>query len=538
MKRRSFLRRTVPVSILPMLLGGFTFKAYGRGPVLESLVGAATETDHVLVMIQLNGGNDGLNTVIPLDQYPALMAARGNIAIAENKVLKLTEKTGFHPSLHKLRDLYKVGNLAVVQSVGYPNPNFSHFRATDIWLTASDSDQTLTSGWLGRYLDEEYPDYPNGYPNAVSPDPLAIQIGSVVSLGLQGPEVSMGMALTSPTSFYQLVSGGVDTAPNTPAGHELTFIRQVAQQTQQYATVITNAANSASNLSLLYPAAGQNSLADQLKIVAQLIAGGLKTRIYVVNLGGFDTHSAQIDQTLGTEVGNHANLLGKLNDAIFAFQDDLKLLGVDGRVVGMTFSEFGRRIKSNSSFGTDHGTSAPQFIFGKPVHGNVLGANPILPASATVNDNIPMTHDFRSVYASLLKDWFGVPQAELDTLLLSGFQSLPLIYRRTGKDPQLPIINSDIVTPISSQPMALGLRQNYPNPFNPSTKIAFTTNGESVEIKVYDTLGREIQTLADGSFTPGYHEVTFDAGDLPAGVYYYRLQSGAFQEVKSMMVVK
>jgi uncharacterized protein (DUF1501 family) len=521
-----------------MLLGGYTFKAYGRGPVLESLVGAATETDHVLVMIQLNGGNDGLNTVIPLDQYSALMAARGNIAIAENKVLKLTEKTGLHPSLHKLRDLYKVGNLAVVQNVGYPNPNFSHFRATDIWLTASDSDQTLTSGWLGRYLDGEYPDYPSGYPNAVSPDPLAIQIGSVVSLGLQGPEVSMGMALTSPTSFYQLVSGGVDTAPNTPAGHELTFIRQVAQQTQQYATVITNAANSASNLSPLYPIAGQNSLADQLKIVAQLIAGGLKTRIYVVNLGGFDTHSAQIDQTLGTDVGNHANLLKKLNDAIFAFQDDLKLLGVDGRVVGMTFSEFGRRIKSNSSFGTDHGTSAPQFIFGKPIRGNVLGANPILPASATVNDNIPMAHDFRSVYASLLNDWFGVPQAELDTLLLSGFQSLPLIYRRTGKDPQLPVINSDIVTPISSQPMALGLRQNYPNPFNPSTKIAFTTNGESVEIKVYDSLGREIQTLADGSFAPGYHEVTFDAGDLPAGVYYYRLQSGGFQEVKSMMVLK
>ncbi len=531
MKRRTFLQRTVPVSILPMLLGGFTFKAYGRGPVLESLIGAAAETDHVLVLIQLNGGNDGLNTVIPLDEYPSLMAARGNIAITEALVAKLTDQTGLHPALTGLQQYYGTGKLAVVQSVGYPNPNFSHFRATDIWLTATDSNVTLSSGWMGRYLDDEYADYPVGYPNAVAPDPLAIQIGSVVSLGLQGPEVSMGMALTSPTSFYQLVAGAVDQAPNTPAGHELTFIRQVGQQTELYATVITAAAGKATNLSQLYPAAGQNALADQLKIVAQLIAGGLKTRIYVVNLGGFDTHSAQVSQTGGTETGNHANLLKKLNDAILAFQDDLHLLGADKRVVGMTFSEFGRRIKSNASFGTDHGTAAPVFVFGRPVRGGIVGPNPVIPAAATVNDNVPMSNDFRAVYATLLRDWFRVSQTEMESVLLKDFPMLPLIWKPL-LDNKLPKVSG------VDLPAAPGLLQNYPNPFNPSTVIPFVTNGSSVEIKVYDTLGREVRVLVQGVFPAGRHEVTFDAGELPAGVYYCRFQSGAVNEVKPLMLVK
>jgi uncharacterized protein (DUF1501 family) len=533
MKRRDFIKRSVPVSVLPFILGGFTLKAYGRTPRIDIIANSAKETDHVLVLIQLNGGNDGLNTVIPLDQYSALMTARSNIGIAENKVLKLTTKTGLHPALTGLQSLYGSRKLAVVQSVGYPNPNFSHFRATDIWLSASDSDQVLTTGWMGRYLYEEFPDYPNGYPNTATPDPLAIQIGSVISTGLQGPAVSMGMALTSPTSFYQLISGGVDTAPNTPAGHELTFIRQTAQQTQQYATSITTAASKATNFSSLYPAPGTNTLADQLKIVAQLIAGGLKTRIYVVNLGGFDTHSSQVDATAGTDAGNHAILLGKLSAAISAFEGDLKGFGIGHRVIGMTFSEFGRRIKSNASLGTDHGSAAPLFLFGDRVASGIIGANPIIPANATVNDNIPMQYDFRSVYASVLQDWFDVQQNELEAVLLKDFQKLPLI--KSGENIPTPQLNSRVP---SRNPAQLGLEPNYPNPFNPSTHIQFHSNGDRIQIKVFDTLGREIRTLADGVYSMGEHEVVFDADGLPSGTYYYRMQSGTFQEVKSMILAR
>jgi uncharacterized protein (DUF1501 family) len=430
-----------------------------------------------------------------------------------------------------LHSLYQAGRVGIVQGVTYPNPNKSHFRGTDIWLTASDSDQTLSTGWLGRFLDQEYDGFPNGYPNEVAPDPLAIQIGSVVSSGLQGPLGSMGMAITSPTSFYQLLTGGVDTAPDTPAGHELTFIRQVAQQTSVYAGQIKTAAAKVTSQSSLYPTAGTNKLADQLKIVSQLIAGGLKTRVYVVNLGGFDTHSGQVDETLGTEFGSHADLLGKLSEAILAFQEDLRMHGSDDRVIGMTFSEFGRRIKSNASFGTDHGTAAPMILFGRAVRHGIVGANPVIPDPVASSDNLPMQFDFRQVYSSVLQ------QTELDAVLLQSFATLPLVGQIPS--PRLPIINEEgPVTADSGVPGRMGLRQNYPNPFNPSTTISYTSTGESVSIRVYDTLGREIATLVDGTPGAGVFSVSFDASALPAGIYYYRMTSGGFQEVKTMNLVK
>ncbi len=535
MRRRSFIRNSVPVAVLPFLLGGFNVRAYGRSKVLEGLIGAGTPGDRVLVLIQLNGGNDGLNMVIPLDQYPALVNARGNIAIPENKVLKLTDATGLHPSMTGLRNLYTAGRVNIVQGVTYPNPNKSHFRGTDIWLTASDADETLSTGWLGRWLDQAFPDFPDGYPNEVMPDPLAIQIGSVVSTGLQGPNGSLGMAITSPTTFYQLLTGGVDTAPDTPAGHELTFIRQVAQQTSVYADRIKAAAGNVPAQSTLYPPAGSNKLADQLKIVAQLIAGGLKTRIYVTNLGGFDTHAGQIDDALGTEFGDHADLLGKLSEAILAFQEDLRVLRADHRVIGMTFSEFGRRIKSNASFGTDHGEAAPVILFGKGIKHGITGANPVIPNPVSSTDNLGMQYDFRQVYASVLKQWFGVPQDVLDAVLLQNFQTLPVVVGLP--EPRLPIVNQEGAA-ADGLPETVGLGQNYPNPFNPSTTISFTSDGGPVSVRVYDTLGREVATLVDGVAGAGRFNVTFDASALPAGIYYYRMRSGAHEEVRKMNLVK
>ncbi len=530
MKRRDFIKRSVPATMLPMMIGGLTFKAYGSHPILEKLLNTSVDTDHVLVVIQMNGGNDGLNMVIPLDQYSAYSNARSNIAIVENKVLKLTNATGLHPAMTGLKSLYSDGKVAVVQSVGYPNPNFSHFRATDIWLTGDDYNQYLKTGWMGRYLDQEFPNFPIGYPNTTMPDPLAIQIGSAVSTGLQGPTISMGMAITNPSSFYNLVNNTTDPAPNTPAGHELTYIRLVAEQTNLYASSVKTAAGKATNKSTLYPASG-NSLSDQLKIVARLVAGGLKTRVYIVNIGGFDTHSAQTDQT-DTSIGNQATLLQRLSVAIQAFMDDIKLLGVEDRVVGMTFSEFGRRIKSNQSRGTDHGAAAPLFVFGGKVKGAVLGQNPTIPASATVNDNIPMQFDFRNVYASLLKDWFGVEQTELDAVLKTPmfklYQFLPLIK------------TSSTAVGESAVPSNVALYQNYPNPVagGSSTQIRFMTDGSYVQIKVFDNIGREMQTLVDGVYEQGEHTVQFYANGLPSGTYYYRMQNGNYSQVKTMSLVK
>ncbi len=534
MKRREFLTRAVPASTLPFLIGGFPFTAYGRSPLLEALVASATESDRVLVLIQLNGGNDGLNTVIPLDQYSAIAAARSNIMIDQTKVLTLTSATGLHPAMTGLQTLYTEQKLAVVQSVGYPNPNFSHFRATDIWLSGADYNEILPTGWMGRFLDEEYPGYPSGYPNTVMPDPLAIQIGSVVTPGLQGPSVSMGLAITNPNSTY-ILPGGSDVVPSTPAGHELTFIREVAQQTQQYGSSVKTAAGKGQNLSTMYPAAGKNSLADQLKIVAQLISGGLKTRIFVVNLGGFDTHSAQVSTTGGTNTGVHATLLGNLSLAIAAFQDDAHLLGIEDRIVGITFSEFGRRIKSNASNGTDHGTAAPLFVFGSNVNAGVLGQNPVLPAAAGVNDNIAMQFDFRWIYASILKDWFGAAPSALQTALQT-----PL-FDPTGTQPVQLIKQSAVASAGDSQaaPREYQLQQNYPNPFNPSTVIEYTVaQTGNVRLEVFNETGEEVRVLVNAVEPSGHYQVTFNASGLPTGAYFYRLTAGSFVSTKKLLYIK
>ncbi|WP_431216643.1 DUF1501 domain-containing protein [Puia sp. P3] len=197
-------------------------------------------------------------------------------------------------------------------------------------------------------------------------------------------------------------------------------------KTDQYAGVIKKAAQKVTKQSDLYPAAGKNPLADQLKIVARLVAGGLKTRFYLVSMGGFDTHARQVEAS-DTTTGTHAKLLAKLSEAVHAFQDDLQSLRVDDRVVGMTFSEFGRRIQSNASGGTDHGAAAPVFVFGSSVQGGIVGTNPGWPDKLTVNDNIAMQYDFRAVYGSLLEKWFLTDASETEAVLLKDYPVLPLV---------------------------------------------------------------------------------------------------------------
>lgn len=525
MRRRDFLKSTLPGSIaLPGLFTGFSIKAFAEdSPLVQALMLPATVTDHVLVLIQLNGGNDGLNMVIPVEVYGNYINSRGNIAIPQNKVLSIagTNKVGLHPSMGGLQSLFNDGKASMVQSVGYPTPSFSHFRATDIWMTGSESTEVLNSGWAGRYLNHTYPNFPNGYPNSSMTDPLAIQIGSITSLALQGPAVSMGMSITNPSSFYNLINGIQDTAPATPAGKELSFVRQVAQQTQQYAAVIKGASAKVTQ-QRVYPS--NNPLAEQLKIVARLIKGGLRTPVYMVNFGGFDTHSQQANSG-DTTSGNHAVLLQKVSDAIKAFQEDLKFLDIEDRVVGMTFSEFGRRIKSNASGGTDHGAAAPLFVFGNQVIPGVVGNTPILPSSASVNDNIPFQYDFRSVYATLLENWLCVPNKELQTIMLKNFQTLPLV-------------NSAACHSSNTNNSGEVLITNAPNPFTSFTKITFKTAGGHTLIQIIDTLGRVIQNLADKEYAAGTYSVNFNGSGLQNGVYYARFQNLSTQQIRSMIKVR
>jgi uncharacterized protein (DUF1501 family) len=532
MKRKEFLQKGIPAAaLLPALINGYSVKAFGAdSPLVQALMTGVTDTDHVLVIIQLAGGNDGLNMVIPISTYSNYYNARTNIAIPQNRILSLSgaAATGLHPAMTGMQNIFNAGNMKVIQAVGYPQPNFSHFRATDIWMSASNSDQEVFNGWAGRYLNYEYPNFPTGYPNTSSPDPLAIQIGSTTTLTTQGPVVNMAMSISSISSFYNLLSGTTDPVPNTPAGKELKFIRLVNQQTQKYSSVIQTAA-AAVTQQVTYPT--NNSLADQLKIVARLIKGGLKTRIYMTSFGGFDNHSVQVNAA-DTTTGTHATLLQKVSDAVKAFQDDLQFLNIQNRVIGMTYSEFGRRIKSNSSVGTDHGAAAPMFVFGNMVQSGVLGNNPDIPVNATVNDNVPMQYDFRSIYSTILEKWFCLDKTVVAGLyppnINSQLQSLPLFKSS---------LTCNAVTPPA--PVSDKIIYNYPHPFTNSTDIYFKTQGGHTLIQIIDTLGRVIITLLEKDYPAATSDkITFNSEGLPTGIYYARLQNGVIQKVWPMLKVR
>lgn len=523
MKRRHFLKNVIPASaIFPSLVNGFTMKAFGAAGFFETLAGAA-DNDHVLVIIQLSGGNDGLNTVVPIVNYGEYLNLRQNIAIPENKILPLSgyAKAGLHPSMSGMQQLYNNEELAILYSVGYPEPDESHFRSTDIWLTGADSNQYLTTGWTGRFLSTTYENFPIGYPNATMPDPLAIQIGSVISTVFLGPGGFTAMAAPTDLDFYGLINATGDPAPNSPMGIELTYLRTVARQTNKYADQIVSAAAKA-GAQASYPA--NNDLAAQLKTVAKLVSGGLKTKVYMVSMGGFDTHGSQV-QAGNTTAGNHAVLLQNVSEAISAFQADLKQLGVSKRVIGMTFSEFGRRIISNGSLGTDHGAAQPVFLFGELVKQGVLGNPPDLPSTLDVSSTLPMQYDFRSVYATILRDWFCVDPTDITTMLYKNYQYLPLMETTAC---QMPLTNT----------LGDKLIRNDPNPFDGSTTITFKTSGGYTLVQIFDVSGKLVAIPVSANYQQGEYTTVFYGGSLASGVYYARFQNGPTQQVRTMIKVR
>jgi uncharacterized protein (DUF1501 family) len=419
--------------------------------------------------------------------------------------------------------MYNDKKMCIVQDVGYPDANYSHFRSTEIWESASSSAQFVPSGWLGRYMGKSHPQFPDGYPNAENPDPLSITLGAIVSPTCQGQTVNMGMALLNLEYFHQLLSEGADEAPDSPFGHELTFLRRTIQQSNAYTESIKKAAGKAKNLSTKYP--NNNYLADQLKVVSHLIAGGLKTKIFVVNLGGFDTHSDQTDKSDPTK-GVHSQLLKMLSEAVDAFQDDLRLLGLENKILTMTYSEFGRRVASNDSYGTDHGAAAPLMLFGTTVNPIVLGKNPTIPDKVTVEDNVYMQYDFRSVYATVLNQWLGVPKTTLKELLFEEFDILPLLNER--------------ITPIEDDlaNTDFQLFQNYPNPVTNFTKIKFKAKSGHIKLSIIDMNGRQVALLVDKTLPSGENEVSFSPEGLSSGIYTYMLEQGRQRVSKQMLITR
>lgn len=533
MDRRKFLANTAQAVALPALLNGFSFTAMGAThSQLTNMLYDATDTDHVLVLVQLAGGNDGLNMVVPLDVYANYYNARTNVAIQQSKVLRLngTDKAGLHPAMTALQNLYNDGKMNVIQSVGYDTPNFSHFQAKDIWMsgdTTQQRSQRVKTGWLGRYLQSEFEGYPDAFPNPEMPDPLAIQISPMPTLDLQGSVYSMGLSITNPEKVYTFANPFSDyPLASAPANKELRFLRVVSEKTKIYSDIIRDAYQSAANMAA-YPS--ENGLAEQLKIVARLIKGGLKTRVYTVTIGGFDTHKKQVNAS-DTSTGNHAKLMQQLSEAINAFQKDIEMMQLDDRVLGMTFSEFGRRIKSNASLGTDHGAAAPVMMFGKHAKAGILGNSPGIPADIQVVNNIPFQYDFRSVYASVLEQWFCVKQPTLNEILLQNYQPLPLIK---GGPCGLP----EDIEDTNNNANKLVLKM-WPNPYHINATIQFSTNGGHTMIQQLDALGQVIKVHTNRTYVAGTYNIDVYNDGFPSGAYFLRLQNGSLQKVIPVIKAK
>lgn len=516
MKRRTFIKGSSLLAV-PGLVGGVPVSSIARSSLNAIING---DSDRVLVLIQLTGGNDGLATVIPRDQQDNLAIVRDNIFIPEDKFLNITDEVALHPLMTGMADLYDNAKLKIIQSAGYPNQNRSHFRSMDIWNTASDSDQFLSTGWFGRYLSSQHPSYPEGFPNNDCPDPFAITLGSIVSETCQGETGNFSMALVDPENLTQLATPINNELAQGCGAHNLDFLVSSIEQTNQYGEVITAAYEKGNNLSDKYNEV--DPLAQKLKTVARLISGGLQSKIYVVSLGGFDTHASQALED-DTTAGTHGELLRSLSDAICAFQEDLQRLNLEERVLGMTYSEFGRRIRSNASFGTDHGTAAPLMLFGSCVTAGITGDNPEISREVEQNEGVPMQHDFRSIYGSVLMDWFEATEEDIRELFDHDFQYIPMISGCESSD------TNDV-----SLLEKLAFRVS-PNPFANSITIKFNAENDPIKISVYDSVGSEIKVIMNKRLSIGEHSINFETHNLPAGAYFIRMQTGLAQKTVRVM---
>lgn len=428
MKRRDFIHQLSHSVALPTLMSGISLDHLMQSS--QSFLSSTAGEGNILIMVLLNGGNDGLNTVIPLNMMSQLNTIRPKVVMPENKLLPLGKNDlALHPSLPGLLSLSKENRLKIIQSVGYAVPNYSHFRSMDIWQSGSQSTEYLSSGWLGRYLEEKHPTFPEAYPTEKYPDPLAVEIGWNSSLMFTGEHSFTSIVASNPENFYEII-GDLDlNYPSSPVGEKLKYLQIIAKQSNAYGKVLKTAFQKGKEFN--FP---NTNLGNQFKIISRLISGGLNTRIYKVEIGGFDTHSSQVDTSDKTK-GAHANLMKELDDSISFFMKTMDQINQSDRIVGMCFSEFGRTTHSNDTYGTDHGAVAPVILFGNRLDTSVLGTNPIIPTKIS-QEELTLQYDFKQVYSSLITQWLG-GASSLSSIFTKDYNQVSIIaeaYRDSDED--------------------------------------------------------------------------------------------------------
>ncbi len=552
MKRREFIKLSATASALGLL-------PYEMGAALKlanTSLNCGNISNRKLVLIELKGGNDGLNTLIPYDQYgyysgtlrPDIyipVTNYGNMAVDISKT-GTNQDLIFNPALLEgsinsgFKGLYQDGILRVLQSVGYPAANKSHFASIDLWATGNDGnswDNGKDSGWMGRFMEQAYANlFPSNFP-------IGIQLGSSNTwLGFHA-EHEHGTALNiegqNSENFYTVLNGLAGQAPqhipqNSHYGSELQYIVDTDASANTYAEAIQNSFNApgATNL-ITYP---DTDLADQLKTVARLIRGGIQTKVYMVTIGGFDTHNNQ-NQGTGDINGKHTELLSTLSSAVDAFVADINSDSVGDDVIGLTFSEFGRKAIQNGNYGTDHGEIAPMFLFGKPVEGGISGVNVNL-NEATSNNNWQIKsvqHDYRQVFATIMQDFLGADDSIIDNAFFDNTN------QQSFSDSKLSSIirPSHFVDP--SCYTTLGIDQvkketffaTYPNPVYDNLFINSLHDATSIlGYRIIDTIGRVIKK---GTLDLDRGNRSIDVLALKAGVYVLQLSDGERSEHKKII---
>ncbi len=578
--RRDFLKKLPLAMSIPFTLGGISMRVMGQNVLTR--MAAASQNDRVLVILQMHGGNDGLNCCIPVAKYDEYYSKRANIAIpADNSLRKYIEldstleensRIGLHPDMIAMKAMYDQGRMTVVQGVSYKNNNGSHFRGRDITFMGGSYDDYFQSGWVGRYLQGEYAPYryPEEFLNPLFPenemvDPLAIEIGGDVSLIFHQEgniPASFSLSGNGPDDLTSLEGFFEDQAVD-PRGippeylkdssyyKELKWILDLEDKTEDYTKRLRDVLNSTSESSVVYPSSypfnapngsKTNRLKDQLKLVARLLAGGCKTKVFLVKIGGFDTHADQVEKYDPT-MGSHAALMYHVSTSMKAFQEDLRARGQEDRVLTITTSEFSRRVASNGSYGTDHGTAGPMFIFGKGVKPGVIGDAFLTNQSGT---NLAMQYDYRVVYANILLDWMLVNDDQLNKIFPDGnFEddaTKGLMTTGTSDGTvfqELQLAQQVILGTEGFIGDRFALEDCFPNPAREKTTVHFRINGAyHVNVDLFDNTGKKIKAIADGAYNPGDYQLEVNLSGLPAGTYIYQLRTGFYKEAKKLVVVR
>ena len=502
MKRRNFIKLTATASAIGLLPGQMSHALNIGKKYINCDI-----SNRKLVLIYLGGGNDGLNTIVPLNQYDLYSNLRPTIKVSDsgaNSFINLdsslddNQQIGLHPSLTGFKNLYDSGYLRILQAVGYPSQNKSHFASTDVYSTGNDGNSWLNggdSGWIGRFIESYY------YDLVQQSFPIGVEIGSKTSsLGFHGAEehgLSLNIEGQDASGFYSVLSGLGGEAPsyipNSHYGEELQYIIDNDQITTLYSEAISNAFNSGSN-SASYE---DSDLSNQLKTVARLISGGLESKVYLVKLNGFDTHFSQI-QSANDIQGDHNELLTELNNAISSFMEDISSQGFQDDVVGLTFSEFGRKAKENGNLGTDHGEIAPMFVFGSVINGGVSGTNPDL-TEASADNNFQLEtfqYGYRETLGTLLQDYLGADNNAIDSTFFNHTSNESFAENKISElvKPEFSVEENCFSNTLSSPNSDEKYFIISPNPFQNEIKIINPDYDNDILYEIYDLNGRLVKS--------------------------------------------